>query len=143
MGIREDVLKEILKDHKCYSTKKAEKGKIDLGYVIDQMYLAKEAIFYDEVFFPYMARFFKKVENWGIFPDAEWGDGELGYYLEIPCRYPCNTIIQDEIAWRIEQRMQPLWYGLEWSWAEPTLEECKNLIDVAEPDYPLVQQKMF
>lgn len=143
MGLREEVLKDILKDPKCYSTKKIEKGKIHLKYVIEQMYMAKEVLYYDEVYWPHLQRFTRKVKAWGIFK-TDWETFEGGYNYNMPIEYPVELEYQDIIGDRVQYYLEPIWNDDErWAWAEPTIEECKSLIDIADAEYALVQTTMF
>jgi len=135
---RDEILKETLKDPKCYDTHRATRGRLKMRYVNEQLQMAKEALFYDEAYFPYLARLTKKAKAWGIF-ETEWQTTEMGYHREITIDYPIEDDAQILIGDHMQWTLEVVWYGPDWSWPEPTVQECISLVDIAE-NYQLAQQ---
>ncbi len=138
---RDELLKDILKSPECYGRSRKNKGQLKLNYVNEQLQLAKEVIFYDEVYFPYMQRLMRKVKAWGIIK-TDWQTMSVGYDKCIVIDCPVELYFQDMISEDVYYILEKVWCGVEWSWPEPTLEECMSLIDIAE-DYPLVQKALW
>ncbi len=138
---RDEILKEILKSPECYDRSRKNRGRLKLEFVNEQLQMAKEIFFYDEVYFPYLKRMMKKAKAWGIFK-TDWQTMSVGYEKLIVIDYPVEHLYQGIIGNELYYILEKVWYGVEWSWLEPTMEECMDLIDIAE-DYPLVQKALF
>ena len=70
---------------------------LKVGYVNDELHKAREALFYDEVYFPRMRRLLAWVRAFDILPDADWQMVEVGYFQPLSMLYPNNIECQEWI----------------------------------------------
>ncbi len=120
--ITREILDIVLRDPAAWTPIKDGKfitgHKPKMEYIRHSYLNAREMRFYDDVYFPHLARLMEIVKRWDLFKGATWTTRELGYdkciELWVPTEWNFQNIIGDHMQWY----MEPLWdhdekWGLE------------------------------
>lgn len=143
-----ELASEILKSKDAWEPVRTS-GKVagykpKLKYIHEQIRIGREAIFYDQVYYPHLARLMEKVKHWNIFPSiSKWVNSEFGYEAITFVWWPVD--LHEEMADIIGDRMQyylePVWNGEEWGYYEPDEQELLSLGVI--PDEIAVQPSLL
>jgi len=69
------ILSELLKDPQAWQI--TRRGGITTGYkpklsyIYEQIRVAREILFYDDVYYPHLSRFMEIVKRWNLFPEVK------------------------------------------------------------------------
>lgn len=102
---------------------------------------AREALFYDEIFFPRMMRAMRLIRSMGIVPDWAWDDeATVGYFVEITGPWVIDPAwtdcIQSQFCGEIfftrtgktrATYFSRWWQDEDWAYEEPTLDDLMAL----------------
>ena len=144
--LNKSILNEILKAIECWQPIKDGKFvtgyKLKLPYVYRELRIAKEALFYAEIYFPRTQRIMRLIKSMGIIPGhIGWKEMEIGMNVEIKIWFPCTSEWQDFLSDRFEPYFQNIWLN-EWCYEEPTEDEILAL-GVRPDSVMAIQEKLF
>lgn len=144
--INKNILVELLKDVEFWEAIKEEKMivgyKLKLNHVYRQLRLAREALFYDDVYFPRTQRIMRLIKFMNIVPEnVGWQEMEVGMNVNYTIWYPCEIEWQEFISDRFHSYFENFWYG-DWSYEEPTEEELLSL-GIRPESTVAIQTKLF
>jgi len=116
--------------------------KLKLRYVHQQLRLAKEILFYDQVYFPRTQRIMRLIKKMEIVPAAVgWQELEVGMNVEIKIWYPCEIEWQEYLSDCFEPYFQDRWMD-EWCNDEPNENEILEL-GIRPALLEAIQEKLF
>lgn len=118
------IVTEILRNPEAWD-KKA--GRPRVKWVNDHYHVAREIIFYDEIYFLYMRRFMTKAIARGIFKPEEVQMITVGYNLEFEIPYPIDNDCQDTLGDLFQRALGIIWDGEDWCFEEITEADILSL----------------
>ncbi len=118
------VVTEILRNPEAWD-KKA--GAPRVKWINDQLHVARELLFYDEIYFPYMRRFMIRAMARGIFKPEEVQTITVGYNLEFEILYPIDADCQETLGYLFQRALGKVWDGEDWCFEEITATEILSL----------------
>ena len=108
----------IVSSRDAWNCSKKDGWMLKVGYVNDELGKAREALFYDEVYFPKMRRLLAWVRAFDILPDADWQLVEVGCNQSFKMLYPNNTECQEWLDEVFGPYFDQLSQNEHWYWEQ-------------------------
>lgn len=136
------IVPHIVASKEAWERTKKDGWRLKIGKVNDELQKAREALFYDEVYFPKMKRILQWMRALDVMPDADWQWLDMGYNKDIGMWYPNDIECQEWLDLTLQDYFTELYSNDDWFFedlkAEEIWEFCKKPEFVQE-NAPLVQ----
>lgn len=134
------VLPLIVAHRDSWTNTKKDGWQLRMNYVNGELHKAREALWYDEVYFPKMRRMMKMMRAMNVLP-TDWDRVDVGYNTEMTMLYPNDTICQEWLDDVFEEYWLRWWQNNDWFYEE--LKEADIWTFCQRPDFTISNMEMF